>query len=105
MDIATNRIDTIAKTHIGVRLRLLNRLVRRSPARQNGQETADAPDEPEDRPFFLSIYLHIHIKKGRIMQLEEHPTVQWFRGNAANRTDPGPVPGRLDAGWLRQLCL
>jgi ferredoxin len=39
------------------------------------------------------------------MNLEDHPTVKRFRENAANRTEPGPAGGRLDATWLRQLCL
>jgi hypothetical protein len=39
------------------------------------------------------------------MKLEEHPTVKWFRQHAANRTDPSLLQGRLDAAWLRQLCL
>jgi Fe-S-cluster-containing hydrogenase component 2 len=38
------------------------------------------------------------------MKLEEHPTVKWFRQKAANRTDLDP-DARLDAAWLRQLCL
>src|ERR1700757_2182880 len=39
------------------------------------------------------------------MKLEEHPTVKRFRENAAVRTENGPADRRLDAGWLRQLCL
>ena len=39
------------------------------------------------------------------MKLEEHPTVKWFRQQAANRTAPGPVQEKLDAAWLRRLCL
>jgi ferredoxin len=39
------------------------------------------------------------------MKLEDHPTVKRFREQAANRTDPVPAVGKLDAGWLRQLCL
>src|SRR6516165_2959336 len=36
------------------------------------------------------------------MKLEEHPTVKWFRQNAASRA---PAGGKLEAAWLRQLCL
>ena len=39
------------------------------------------------------------------MKLEEHPTVKWFRQNAANRSGSRSVQERLDAAWLRQLCL
>jgi hypothetical protein len=39
------------------------------------------------------------------MKLEEHPTVKWFRQNAAGRADPDPVQEGLDAAWLRRLCL
>src|SRR5712692_4300889 len=39
------------------------------------------------------------------MNLEEHPTVRWFRENAANRTEPSPEDKKLDAAWLRQLCI
>lgn len=39
------------------------------------------------------------------MRLEEHPTVKRFRENAALRTDTDPADRRLDAAWLRQLCL
>lgn len=39
------------------------------------------------------------------MNLEAHPTVRWFRDNAANRTEPGSGDRKLDAAWLRQLCL
>jgi Fe-S-cluster-containing hydrogenase component 2 len=39
------------------------------------------------------------------MKLDDHPTVKWFRETAANRTEPAPAGGRLDAAWLRQLCL
>jgi ferredoxin len=37
------------------------------------------------------------------MKLEDHPTVKWFR-ETADRTGPPPA-GKLDAAWLRQLCL
>jgi Fe-S-cluster-containing hydrogenase component 2 len=37
------------------------------------------------------------------MNLSDHPTVKAFYAKAA--TDPAPTaPGKLDAGWLRQLC-
>ena len=36
------------------------------------------------------------------MKLEEHPTVKWFRQHAASRA---PAGGKLEAAWLRQLCL
>jgi Fe-S-cluster-containing hydrogenase component 2 len=36
------------------------------------------------------------------MSPDEHPTVRWFRENAARRPAP---PATLDAAWLRQLCL
>jgi ferredoxin len=37
------------------------------------------------------------------MNLSDHPTVKAFYARAA--TDPAPAaPGKLDAGWLRQLC-
>jgi ferredoxin len=45
------------------------------------------------------------MNKGRTMNLEEHPTVKWFRQNAANRTDSGLAQEKLDAAWLRRLCL
>ncbi len=36
------------------------------------------------------------------MKLDEHPTVRQFHANAGKRSAP---PSRLDAVWLRQLCL
>jgi Fe-S-cluster-containing hydrogenase component 2 len=38
------------------------------------------------------------------VNLEDHPTVKWFRETAADRASPAPA-GKLDAAWLRQLCL
>jgi Fe-S-cluster-containing hydrogenase component 2 len=39
------------------------------------------------------------------MSLADHPTVKRFYENAPGGTAAGPEGGRLDAGWLRQLCL
>ena len=38
------------------------------------------------------------------MKLAEHPTVKAFYDKAAQAPAP-PAPTKLDAGWLRQLCL
>jgi Fe-S-cluster-containing hydrogenase component 2 len=39
------------------------------------------------------------------MKLEDHPTVRWFRENAAGQSDPATAGGPLDAAGLRRLCL
>lgn len=39
------------------------------------------------------------------MNLEEHPTVKWFREKAAKQTEPSAGDKKLDTNWLRQLCL
>jgi epoxyqueuosine reductase QueG/putative sterol carrier protein len=38
------------------------------------------------------------------MQLEDHPTVKWFRQQAASPESEEPK-GKLQTQWLRQLCL
>ncbi len=38
------------------------------------------------------------------MQLEEHPTVKWFR-EQGNEADQQAQPSELDAEWLKQICL
>jgi Fe-S-cluster-containing hydrogenase component 2 len=39
------------------------------------------------------------------VNVEDHPTVKWFREKAARRPSPVPAGGPLDAAWLRRLCL
>jgi ferredoxin len=39
-----------------------------------------------------------------MVQLSEHPTVKRFYGSATSQPDHFP-PSKLDANWLRQLCL
>jgi ferredoxin len=42
--------------------------------------------------------------KAFVMKLADHPTVQWYRKTNGIGLQPAP-PTKLDADWLRQLCL
>src|ERR1041385_6750507 len=39
------------------------------------------------------------------MNLAEHPTVRRFHESHGEHPSPAEAPHRLDAAWLRQLCL